>query len=171
MTGNDIEVPYGLSMHDVHKNAAVHARLERHCTVLERGDVLLAPSWWWHRVENLDAVNAGSSSRWIVSRSTGKWAEFGNHPTFSMLYPFDAMMLLSRLFWDPKVPDGAFFPVGESLWTDWIIQGSRLENPEWTIASVVNPEIHGTFTRDPDQGRFVSSRESEWKRDQSKRVS
>ena len=157
MTGNDIEVPYGLSMHDVHKNAAVHARLEHHCTVLERGDVLLAPSWWWHRVENLDAVNAGSSSRWIVSRSTGKWAEFGNYPAFSLMYPTDSMLLLYRLFWNPTVPDGSFFPIGESLFTDWIIQGSKIKNPNWKIEDALNPETFGTFTRDPDTARWTTS--------------
>ena len=45
----DAEVLYGHSMRDAHANAAVHTRLERHCTILERGDVLLTPSWWWHR--------------------------------------------------------------------------------------------------------------------------
>ena len=120
--------------------------------------VLLAPSWWWHRVQNLDHANVGSSSRWIVNRFAGKWAEFFNHAAFSLLYPTDSMLLLARMFWDPTVAEGAFFPIGESLWTDWIIQGSKLQNPEWKIEDVVDPEHHGEFTRDTDNnGRWTSS--------------
>ena len=136
---NNVEVPYGISMLDVDKNPGVWARLERYCTVLERGDVLLAPSWHWHRVENLAPVNMGSSSRWVVNRIGGIVADFANHPAMSILFPFDVMLFVSRLFgYDPKVGPNSFFPIGESLWTDWIIEGSRLQNPEWKVEDAVS---------------------------------
>jgi hypothetical protein len=37
----------------------------RYEVVLEPGDVLLNPPWWWHQVENLDDETVGCASRWI----------------------------------------------------------------------------------------------------------
>lgn len=43
--------------------------LFEHCprfeVVLEPGDVLINPPWWWHQVENLDGQTVGCASRWI----------------------------------------------------------------------------------------------------------
>ncbi|MGH0033685.1 MAG: cupin-like domain-containing protein [Myxococcota bacterium] len=35
----------------------------RSSVVLEPGDVLVSPPWWWHRVENLDAETVGAAHR------------------------------------------------------------------------------------------------------------
>ena len=107
------------------------------CIGIRPGDVLFAPSWWWHRVENLAPVNVGSSSRWRVRRAAGKAAEFFNAPALALLWPRAAAALFARMLWDDGgggAPDGgasSFTPLGASLWRDWILQGSRLEHPEW----------------------------------------
>lgn len=36
----------------------------RYEVVLEPGDVLFNPPWWWHQVENLDETTVGCASRW-----------------------------------------------------------------------------------------------------------
>jgi len=139
-----IEMPYAFLMHSVRENPDVHARLDRRCVVLEPGDVVFAPSWWWHQVENLDGandsnVNVGSSSRWLVHRAAGKWAELANNPALSVLWPGDALRTFARLVWadHPELPDDVFFPLGFPLWEDWVTQSTRLEHPEWSRKEVL----------------------------------
>ncbi|MEM7409093.1 MAG: cupin-like domain-containing protein [Myxococcota bacterium] len=43
------------------------ASCPREEVVLEPGDVLVSPPWWWHRVENLDPDTVGAASRWTLS--------------------------------------------------------------------------------------------------------
>lgn len=49
-----------------------------HSVVLEKGDVLLTPSWWWHAVENLTEESVAVASRWFHGKAIGhklKWTE------------------------------------------------------------------------------------------------
>ena len=47
-----------------------HELFSRYCpkyrTVLEQGDVLLNPPWWWHEIHNLTPFTIGVATRWIV---------------------------------------------------------------------------------------------------------
>jgi hypothetical protein len=45
-------------------------------TVLEEGDMLYNPSWWWHRVRNLSPLNIGCATRFVEDRIA-----FVNSPT------------------------------------------------------------------------------------------
>ena len=57
------------------------ARLFQHCPhheiVLEPGDVLLVPAYFWHSVRNLDAQTLAVATRWAPQIDTnGQWLEF-----------------------------------------------------------------------------------------------
>ena len=60
----------------------------RYTVVLEPGDVLLNPPWWWHAIENLTPSSVGVSSRWSSQLMT--------EPTNRM---FLMLQMLSRQFW------------------------------------------------------------------------
>ena len=60
----------------------------RSTVLLEPGDVLLNPPWWWHAIENLSPSSVGVSTRW----SSALMCE----PTHRM---FLLLQMLSRNFW------------------------------------------------------------------------
>jgi len=66
----------------------------RYSAVLERGDVLLNPPWWWHCIENLSDSSVAVATRWADSKTfnpiTGLGAD-GNRL-------FTAMQLFSPIF-------------------------------------------------------------------------
>ncbi|NET36796.1 MAG: hypothetical protein F6K19_33010 [Cyanothece sp. SIO1E1] len=38
--------------------------------VLEEGDILYTPSWWWHRVKNLSPLTIGCATRYVDEKNT-----------------------------------------------------------------------------------------------------
>ncbi|NET36795.1 MAG: hypothetical protein F6K19_33005 [Cyanothece sp. SIO1E1] len=63
-------------------------------TVLEEGDMLFNPPWWWHRVKNLSPLTIGCANRYVDDEKTfsnsnalffGMLAESIKHPTRSPL--------------------------------------------------------------------------------------
>jgi ectoine hydroxylase-related dioxygenase (phytanoyl-CoA dioxygenase family) len=57
---------------DYHLRPSDQYPLFRSCptieVVLEPGDVLLNPPWWWHTLENLSAKTVAVATRWRTSR-------------------------------------------------------------------------------------------------------
>jgi len=60
----------------------------RYTVLLEPGDVLLNPPWWWHAIENVTPSSVGVSSRWS--------SPLMNEPTNRM---FLMLQMLSGRFW------------------------------------------------------------------------
>ena len=60
----------------------------RYTVLLEPGDVLLNPPWWWHAIENVTPSSVGVSSRWSSPLMT--------EPTNRM---FLLLQMLSGRFW------------------------------------------------------------------------
>jgi hypothetical protein len=64
---------------------------KRYCpkyrTVLQKGDVLLNPPWWWHEVTNITPFSIGIATRWIVF----------NYRRTNLL--FDFIQMVSRTMW------------------------------------------------------------------------
>ena len=56
-------------------------------TVLNKGDVLLNPPWWWHEIQNQTPFSIGIATRWIVF----------NYQRTNLL--FDFMQMISRQMW------------------------------------------------------------------------
>lgn len=55
----------------------------RYTTVLNPGDVLVNPPWWWHAVENLTPASIGVATRWMTAwESVDGWK---TNPIFSAL--------------------------------------------------------------------------------------
>lgn len=88
--------------------ASVLARLPRYEVVLEPGDLLYNPPWWWHEVDNLDDFTVGVALRHIPPPPSGSpsWA---NHKVWCLAstWPKDrvklwAHYLASRLM--PTLP-------------------------------------------------------------------
>lgn len=44
----------------------LYAQLPVYKTILNPGDVLINPSWWWHSVKNLTPTTIGCATRWLV---------------------------------------------------------------------------------------------------------
>lgn len=71
--------------------------------VLEEGDVMLNPPWWWHSVRNLDSFTMGCATRYIAPKTASNIAVFHycqivesiKHPIKS-IYPQTLYMLLFR---------------------------------------------------------------------------
>jgi hypothetical protein len=58
--------------------------------VVEPGDILLNPPWWWHAIEALDETSVSASTRW-----------FGRSPVRANLF-FDALNAISLRAWRIK---------------------------------------------------------------------
>lgn len=52
--------------------------------VLEPGDVLYSPPWWWHKVENVDDFTIGVA----VRDHTAYWQSWRNNPLFMACSPY-----------------------------------------------------------------------------------
>lgn len=71
--------------------------------VLEEGDVLFNPSWWWHSVRNLEDFTIGCATRFMAPRTSNNISVFSycqmieavKHPRKSVI-PQSLSMLLSR---------------------------------------------------------------------------
>lgn len=58
-------------------------QVPRYTTVLNPGDVLVNPPWWWHAVENLSPASIGVATRWMTPwESIDGWK---TNPLFSAL--------------------------------------------------------------------------------------
>ena len=64
---------YGFSPVDFRRSQQEHlnhcplyAQLPVYKTILNPGDVLINPSWWWHAVNNLTPTTIGCATRWFV---------------------------------------------------------------------------------------------------------
>jgi len=72
----------GFTMHSTIQQApiggnvtdAIVPKLIRYTAVLEPGDLLINPSWFWHSIENVDNFTAGVASRY---GDTGSWNAAG----------------------------------------------------------------------------------------------
>lgn len=64
---------------------------KRYCpkyrTVVEKGDVLLNPPWWWHEIQNLNPFTIAVATRWFV---------FNHRKTNSL---FDFVQFMSNKMW------------------------------------------------------------------------
>ncbi len=57
----------GTPRHDEDLQARAFARCQVQEVVLEPGDVLFVPAWWWHDVENLGEASIGMATRWAAA--------------------------------------------------------------------------------------------------------
>ncbi|MCB9743496.1 MAG: cupin-like domain-containing protein [Alphaproteobacteria bacterium] len=78
----------GSRTQDEQGQASVISTLPRYEAVLEPGDLLYNPPWWWHEVDNLDDFTVGCALRHIPPPTWGS-PSWQNHPVWSALstYP------------------------------------------------------------------------------------
>lgn len=86
----------------------------RYETVLEPGDVLFNPSWWWHRIMNESSPTIGCASRWIILPSTPTNTLFDFFHQWSSYFFCNAMHLIGkRAFRQPALTDETTLTVAQ----------------------------------------------------------
>jgi hypothetical protein len=78
----------------------------RYETVLEPGDVLFNPSWWWHRIMNESSPTIGCATRWIILPMTRTNRLFDFYHFYSSYFFCNFLTLMGKLtFRQPALTD------------------------------------------------------------------
>ncbi len=113
----------------------------KYTVVLNPGDVLLSPSWYWHTVENLTDMTIGVATRWLpINKPTNRFLtllQVFSKPTWKLIFDLlqgdssmnDESVLIAEESLDEKL---AFGKTGQAqkMWEDRKQKAKQLLSPE-----------------------------------------
>jgi len=113
----------------------------KYTVVLNPGDILLSPSWYWHTVENLTDMTIGVATRWLpINKPTNRFLtllQVFSKPTWQLIFDLlqgdsnmnDESVLIAEESLDEKL---AFGKAGQAkkIWEDRKQKAEQLLSPE-----------------------------------------
>jgi ribosomal protein L16 Arg81 hydroxylase len=86
----------------------------RYETVLEPGDVLFNPSWWWHRIMNESSPTIGCATRWVIIPNLSTNTLFDFYHQWCSYFFCNALTLIGkRAFRQPTLTDETTLTVAQ----------------------------------------------------------
>jgi len=122
----------------------------RYEAILEPGDVLLNPSWYWHRIQNVSQVTIGCATRWKILPPMKSNVLNDVMLSFCARFWSNALILLSRKRGaEPKLTDETTLTLDQRL--------SRFSQGQ-ELANLKRPSVKsGKYTKHPWSTRPLSA--------------
>ena len=115
----------------------------KYTVILNPGDILLSPSWYWHNVENITDMTIGMATRWLpINKATNRFLtllQVFSKPTWQLVFDLlgikanstmnDEAVLLAEESLDEKL---AFGKIGQAkqIWEEKKQKAKQLLSPE-----------------------------------------